>query len=82
MIKRIISLVISLALLLTGSACAAAESSPEESTVSVTVSSTWEESSTIESQTMALSENGAFADVTPGDWFYEAVEYCREHGLM
>lgn len=82
MIKRIISLVISLALLLTGSACAAAESSPEESTVSVTVSSTLDESSPVESQAVVLSAGGAFTDVTPGDWFYEAVEYCREHGLM
>lgn len=82
MIKRIISLMISLALLLTGSACAAAEESPEESVTSLTVSSTLEESSPVESQAAVLSESGAFADVIPDDWFYIAVEYCREHGLM
>ena len=82
MIKRIITLMISFALLLTGSACAAAEGSPEDSVTSATVSSTLEENSTAESQAAPLSESGSFTDVTPGDWFYEAVEYCRENGLM
>lgn len=82
MIKRIVSLVIPFALLLTGSACAAAEESPEESPVSAAVSSALEESSPVESQAAALSESGAFTDVTPGDWFHTAVEYCREQGLM
>lgn len=82
MIKRMVSLMISLAFLLTGSACAAAEKFPEESAASAIVSSTGEESRTVESQSAALSESGAFTDVTPGDWFYKAVEYCREQGLM
>lgn len=72
----------SLALLLMGSACAAAKESPEESASSLTVSSALEESSPVESQTAAFSESGAFTDVTPGNWFYEAVEYCRGNGLM
>lgn len=82
MIKRIISIMTSLALLLMGSACAAAEESPEGNVTSMTISSTLEESSSMESQTAVFSENGTFTDVTPGDWFYEAVEYCRENGLM
>ncbi len=28
------------------------------------------------------SAASSFADAAPGDWFYEAVEYCRENGLM
>lgn len=74
MIKRMVSLMISLAFLLTGSACAAAEKFPEESAASAIVSRTGEESGTVESQAAALSESGAFTDVTPGDWFYTAVE--------
>lgn len=81
-IKRVASFLLSAALLLTNSACAAAKESPEESASSLTVSSALEESSPVESQTAAFSESGAFTDVTPGNWFYEAVEYCRGNGLM
>lgn len=82
MIKRIASFLLSAALLLTNSACATAEKSPENSAASLIVSSALGESSPVESQTAVFSENGTFTDVTPGDWFYEAVEYCRENGLM
>ena len=81
-IKRVASFLLSAVLLLTNSACAAAEKSPENSVASLTVSSALEESSPVESQTAAFSESGAFTDVTPGNWFYEAVEYCRGNGLM
>lgn len=81
-IKRVASFLLSAVLLLTNSACAAAEKSPENSVASLTVSSALEESSPVESQTTAFSESGAFTDVTPGNWFYEAVEYCRGNGLM
>lgn len=82
MIKRIISIMISFALLLMGSACAAAKESSEGNVTSLTVSRILEESSPVESQTATFSASGAFTDVTSGDWFYEAVEYCRENGLM
>lgn len=81
-IKRVASFLLSAVLLLTNSACAAAEKSPKNSVASLTVSSALEESSPVESQTAAFSESGAFTDVTPGNWFYEAVEYCRGNGLM
>lgn len=81
-IKRVASFLLSAVLLLTNSACAAAEKSPENSVASLTVSSALEEISPVESQTAAFSESGAFTDVTPGNWFYEAVEYCRGNGLM
>lgn len=79
--QRILSLLLSVLLLLTCSVCAAAES-PEDSVTSLTVPSTSEENSPVESQAVTISKGDTFTDVAPGDWYYTAVEYCRENNLM
>lgn len=32
--------------------------------------------------TACAAEEPAFSDVSPDDWFYDAVNYCKENGLM
>ncbi len=70
---------------LSSSACAAAEESSEDSAVSQIVSSALEpeeESSPAKAQAVAISEGSPFMDISTGDWFYKAVAYCQENGLI
>ncbi len=81
--QKIVSFLLSvLLLLLTSSACAAERGSTVDCTTRLTSSSALEESRPVESQAATRLEDTVFTDVDPGDWFYEAVEYCRENGLM
>lgn len=83
--KRWVLFFLAIALLLTNSACAAAESTRPESTPSSSVIIAEESASGMETQNpepAPLSTDSSFADVSQGDWFFSAVEYCRENGLM
>ena len=61
--QRIVSFLLPVLLLLTGSACAAAKESAVDSAASLTVSNTLEESSPVESHAVTTSKGGTFADV-------------------